>query len=425
MYRRWYILTALAGSVVGAAVGLWPAGPMWRSGPDAGRLEGFSPDGAVLFTSRTPHWNWIDRCPDPEILRWDVATGRLLARVALPCTEQSTVRLVRLSADGQTALVGEGRLKNPTQLNFETGEWYLHDGVTGTRQAGPVPGIARASDLSPDGRWFVGTRGHAAGGWKALGGEDIYSSADGARAVSLSEENGLKVAGCQFAPDGATVAVWWSGKDQPIIQVLDLPSGRERGRVQLPPRPWVRIDKWDGRRLEAVEREPEDPSGQSLWRAWSFDLSQQPVGEGIANPLLSVPVRDAAGRHFWIDGSEWVVYGTLVAPPPPLPWWWDRFHKALGLSRPPGRQLLSTARLVDRATGATRYKLPHAVGHPLRMSPDGQRLACMGDGDSVEVWDMDPLRWPWAIAAGVAASAGVLALGRGRRRALDGARPIS
>src|SRR5437660_389248 len=95
---RWYASAILAGLAAAAVVWFSPIGPVWRSPPKAGRLEGFSPDGQILITTNVvPHWGYSD--PNPELCRWDAATGRLLGRVKLACPELEVVKGVRPSGD--------------------------------------------------------------------------------------------------------------------------------------------------------------------------------------------------------------------------------------------------------------------------------------------------------------------------------------
>ncbi len=74
MSKRTCILAAFFGLLVGGAVWLWPARPMWVSEPGAGRIVGFSFDRRILVTcSDSAHG-------DQAVSRWQVDTGRLLSR---------------------------------------------------------------------------------------------------------------------------------------------------------------------------------------------------------------------------------------------------------------------------------------------------------------------------------------------------------
>ena len=152
MRKRWFILAALAGSLATLAVWFWPHGPAWRSGPNAGDLHGFSPDGRILVTV------YMDS--NPVLSRWDAATGRLLSRATLPCADPKRMKRVKPSPDGRVAVVDEDTMKDGI-LENPRGEdrVYLHDGVTGERRAGPLPELRHVGfhAFSPDGQWFCGT----------------------------------------------------------------------------------------------------------------------------------------------------------------------------------------------------------------------------------------------------------------------------
>lgn len=71
----WHILAIVTGILAATAVWAWPDRPLWRSGPNVGRLEGFSPDGRWLFTTRNPP-RTVDGFPNPEVrspARWSPA----------------------------------------------------------------------------------------------------------------------------------------------------------------------------------------------------------------------------------------------------------------------------------------------------------------------------------------------------------------
>ncbi len=107
MRLRWYILAALAAAMATIVVWAWPDGPMWRSGPNAGRLQDFSADGQILITSFIPNLTPQGR-PDPIVWRWNVETGELLSRVVFPCKDRKKYKAVSASDDGRLVLVGEG-----------------------------------------------------------------------------------------------------------------------------------------------------------------------------------------------------------------------------------------------------------------------------------------------------------------------------
>jgi hypothetical protein len=358
----------------------------------------------------------------------------------LPCVDSQKIKVVRPSPDGQVALVGEGMPADRGGLNFGTGDWYLYDAVSGQRRAGPIARVAWIAPkaFSEDGRWFWGRRGDPQGGLDATEGAVVFSAATGDLVLDLLDRDGMRAGMCFFAPDGETVAVVWVTPGQPprdtrhTIQIIDLPSGQERCRLNLPPSEWEWFDKWDGRLLWAVERLPGEQAPAGVphnsfvqlpavpafrLKCWAFDLSPGGMGEGIEQPLLLGRTSGPAGSSYWQEGPGWAAYFQLVPPEAQgtADGWWSPLMARLVGKRDPAPMRV-TVRVADPASGATRYEFPRPMGYPCAIAPDGRRLACAGGSHSVEVWDADPWpRWPGAVAAGVAAAAGVLALGWRRR----------
>jgi hypothetical protein len=333
--------------------------------------------------------------------------------------------------------VGEGERISPpisSELpDFGSGDWYLHDGITGKRLAGPIRGVGMVfpnpNPFSPDGRWALGFHfdpgGKGKPPWSGKPTLHIFSATTGEVIAQVGERDGSDPTGCCFAPNGDSAAIFWSYMDKQsgyarhTMRIFELPSGRERLRFDLPKRPWIRVDGWDGRFLEAVASVPDDPSGDVVWQSCVFDLSKEPVGEGFEDPLLRGTDGAGDAPKSWLHGEDWVGRFRILPaddPPPAVLAWWDRIAARVGLRRRPSGIQVS-ARLIDRATGQVRYEAPTPIGHPPRVSPDGRWLACRHDSESIEVWDTKrrPL-WPQALAAGIVAGGGVLLVGRWRRR---------
>jgi hypothetical protein len=434
MLKGRYILASLAGSLAAAAVWGWPVGPIWRSGPDRGWINGFSADGRIIVTSR----HWGDKGPtlsDPEVSRWDAATGKLLSRAVMSCAtpfnSKDGLREAFPSPDGKRALVGIGP-PFPATASLATGNWYLHDGVTGERLTGPIPGMNRAYrfNFSPDGRWFAGHRGDPqAGSAEGVGGIDIYSAATAERVVALPDENGCNARRAVFSHDGTSAALNWgaSARKQDdgapaVFRIIEVPSGKERRRITFPAGPWEFADivRWDGRYLEVRALKPDGPAGESLEYTTIFDSEQDDLGEGFEDPVL----RCRRNKEVWnasTSGPDWLMYFTIGPPPPPrkgFAGWFESLAVRVGAARPPtrgGRQV--TVRFADRETGVIRYELPRPVDLDLFVSPDGHRLVCGGHDYGIEVWDTyPPVRWHKALLAGLAAAGGVLAIAKWRRR---------
>src|SRR5262249_13034242 len=144
--------------------------------------------------------------------------------------------------------------------------------------------------------------------------------------VELPDQDGMR-AFPYFPPDGETVAVHWTPRDpkdgaaRDSVQIIELPSGRERYRFELPPRKWG-VRKWDGRRLEALAIDPDGPPDGYLRRCYVFDLSQNPVGEGVEEPGLNEP-SDRGMPVYWAEDAGRAAYFSWVPPAPtgtPSPW---------------------------------------------------------------------------------------------------------
>jgi hypothetical protein len=416
--KRWYVLAVAAGGLLGGAVWLWPVKALWRSPPQAGFPRGFSPDGRIVVTRLVPSQRHLS--PDlsvmrlvpaqrhlpPVVSRWDTETGKLLSKAYMQCEHPTRIKEVRPSPDGRLALVGEGFNSDPTREDFESGEWFLHDGMTGKRFAGPIPDVSfvPVEPFSPDGRFFWAMRDPEA--WPRP--SSIHSGATGELLFALPDRDRLE--GVAFAPDGETVAVLWLSKDEAahLVRIIELPSGKERRKLQLPQRDWVMLGKWDGRQFEAVAFE----ASEVRW--FTFDLAQDVV-EGVEDPLRKESM-DKGEPNVWIAGESWVAYVTPVPPPEPPdnPGWWERLTTWMGARPALAQSPQLSVRLADRLTGETRYELLQPSG-PCFITADGRRLACAAENEAVEVWDLDPPpRWPRALAAGAVIALAVLALGRWR-----------
>jgi hypothetical protein len=169
-----------------------------------GQLEGFSPDGQTLITTNVvPLWGYSD--PNPEICRWDAATGQLLGRVKLACPDLEVVRGVRTSPDGRLALVGEAPDGDGCDAWSTTQNWYVHDAITGRRLATLTAGRAAAPRraFSNDGRWFMMFRDREPSS-RCI---SIFSAASAKVVLDLPEQQGRNALSCSFAPDGTTAAV--------------------------------------------------------------------------------------------------------------------------------------------------------------------------------------------------------------------------
>ena len=436
MRKRWYVLAVLAGAITSVVTAYWPTAPIWVSGPDAGGISGISHDGKILVATRVYRLGGTI-LPKPEVSRWEMETGKLLTRTELICSPAShfhILRELRPSGDGRLVLVSDGQYQDPkgpaNSAMFETGDWYLHDGLTGMLVAGPISGVAQIAfpdAFSPDGRWFLGRRGDPRGGYKSLGGIAIFDSSNGEDLNKLADRDGLQVTDCYFAPDGETAALscipkqWEEGKSRSTIQVIELPSGRVQRQFDLPLRKWMRFGPWDGRYFQAFVQAEGDSSRCLPLRKCVFDAAQNPAGEGVEDPHLVQGLNSEGKVAYSTDGPGWRVEFTELPSPAPLSkfdQWLDSVATRLGVRRHRTSGMDRSVRFVDPAKGSTRYALPVPLGFPCYVSHDGRRIAATTDQDGFEVWDADPWpRWPFVLTGSLAASIGMLSVGKWRHRA--------
>jgi hypothetical protein len=348
----------------------------------------------------------------------------------MACADPAKLKLVWPSADGKLALVGEGGpLPNTARADFGTGDWYLHDGVTGQRRLGPIPGVVMAyrSSFSLDGRWFHAFRSPFAHRPGDPQNTAIFSAATGDVLIELAERNNL-TASCLFAPDGCSAVVTWWPKQYPLgettlaVEVIELPSGKLRRRCELPKRPWVWARRWDGRILEMMVNLPADGQGRVPTRSCVFDLTRDPIGVGVENPLLTAFLDAESGPNHWQAGNGWLAFFTVHRTPPTPPWHqkvreWLQAKLGIGFFDKEHRYF--SAKFVDPATGAFRYEVPRLLQPTCLVSPDGRLLAADVGESAIEVWQIPPTpRWPIALVAGLGVATAVALFGRYRRNVL-------
>jgi WD40 repeat protein len=427
---RWYWRAAafFPAALFAVAMWLWLSGPVWRTPTHAGWLHGFSPDNKVFVTSSR------DYLSDPWVCRWDAASGKPLGRVVLPCDKEAPIKTVCPSPDGKLALVGEGVSSSPAVVDFGIGQWYLHDAITGQRLTGPLPDVAFVPlyiAFSLDGRWFWSMRSP----WfkKERNGCDIFSTT-GERIVELPNRDDWAPAGCHFAPDGDTVAVNWvltnTKKEQSAasghyrITVLELPSGKERYRFDLPSREWLRFDSWDGRHLDVVMQMPLEQPGDYTRVSCLFDLSTNPVTETKDSWPKDQKTQESS--DFWFRGPGRLVHAHFRGPAKASTGarlWLEQTGQKLGLL-PTRNPTALDVKIVSRDSGATLYELPWPIGHPCMLSPDANLLACAAPDEAFEAWRTNPPpRWPAIAGAAIGTWLAVLIVVGTARRTTRWGRP--
>jgi hypothetical protein len=413
LWRR-YALAVAAGLAAAAGTWVWLEGPTWRSsaaGP--GTLPHFSRDGRTLTTCHGQELK--PGAPfAPRLVRWDVATGRMLADVPVawegPPPAMPEWAAFTFLPDDARVLVGVP-LRDPPRHHYV---YYTYDAATGQRLAGPVQADHWMQDCSDDGRWFMARQDN----YKGLA---VVAAATGETALRLGPGPDAHPWSVAFAPGGGRVAVHWrpeKGSGPHAVVIHELPSGRELRRLPLPDRPWQRVNEWRGDgRLYAEVNDP-DPSGPRSYfrRSYSFSLADADFGAERPEPLLAGHVAGGGGgQTFWEAGPGWVAHIDLLgARRSPVEQALDWLDRRLGTSlapRPVGR---GRVRMLDAATGAARCELP-LVTYPCAVSPDGRWVAA--GGEAIEMWAVPPPRKGlWAAGAGLLA-AGVMLLVARRRSA--------
>lgn len=433
LYKCRYVFAVLTAVFAAAVVFLWPVGPMWQSPPNveaqngfsANRLHGFSPDGTVIVTSFVAAPDASGKS-DPVISRWDASSGQLLSRAELPCIRQIRGDEIRTSADGRLALVAE------ISAVVDQFDYFLHDAITGRRLAGPIQ--ARGFGFSEDGRWLH-TRTSRRISSTQYGSIEIRSATTGEPILSCPAPDGFSTVTHMLAPDGASMAIVLgsmktsrAGK-QYSVMIVELPSGKEIRRFDLPGTNWEQIDRWDGRRLQFRLTKMLEPSGSgNIKGSRTFDTTLDPIGWGTSDPLLTAASFEGEPPKDWIDGSESVAYlEWLRQPTVPTPGhqiflqWLLRIAGVRNVPPyvpPNGEHMI--VRVVDRKSGMATYEAVHPAHQSIKVSSSGRLLACMSQDSVVTVWDTAPeprwKRWPWSLAAGLSVLAVCWLLGRVRWR---------
>src|SRR5262249_37403323 len=151
-------------------------------------------------------------------------------------------------------------------------------------------GVSHVGAFSDDNRWFVAYRGEPRSGIRNSHRPAVFETASGKCILELSQES--KRGGfCLFSPDGNSLAVSWppssnmDDKQPNVVEIVELPNGRRRRTVEFVQGSWDFVINWDGRFLTTIagvnNREPKDISRRQI----VYDLDQNPLGDGIADPL--------------------------------------------------------------------------------------------------------------------------------------------
>jgi WD40 repeat protein len=260
--------------------------PGHRHGPLA---VAFLPDGRTVATInrcpwvRTPVQDW----PDWSLCRWDAASGKELARTRTD--PGGEVRLTAFSPDGRLAVtvLHDGTLRLwdvPAGKELRRWQVPMREVTVGSPKLGTKALSLAISEpaFSPDGKVLLAAHGTTVSRWEVATGKELpafkapttydetlnaggtrcFASPDGRTLLLVARNDGVLdrlplwrllfldadsgrvlreiAAGsgfvpprlCAFAPDGKTLAV----VDRSLVQLWEVASGQERGRVQTPGR---------------------------------------------------------------------------------------------------------------------------------------------------------------------------------------------
>jgi WD40 repeat protein len=371
----------------------------------------FDDTGAVLATSA---WDATTRLWDPrtgrQLVATDAGTARWFggdARVGYAQGSEAfglwtlAVSRERRSFQGHQGNVWKAQIAGDDRLMVSAGDdgvrfWDLDAPSEGGKEitALHVPGRARAVLLQDDAlitagaggvrRWPLSTD-FSRGGVRRGQPKSIGPKLGGVVAVNES---------ASLSPDGQRLAVVHD-RGRALIFDLDRPERLVRldGQAGLadvafsPDGKWLASGNWQG--LSGVriwdagtgKLEHELPWPQSTHVAFSPDGQYLVTGTGVEYQFREVGTwrlvrrlaRERAGK----------LPGFMV---------FTRRGNVLAVGHS-----LTLVRLVDPATGSELATLP-AAGHPLCFSPDGRRLATLGENSTIDVWDLHLIRQQLAPA---------------------------
>jgi hypothetical protein len=294
-------------------------------------------------------------------------------------------------------------------------QYCVNHADDGRKLAGPFESDHWVVSYSQDGRWCCASKDKL----KGLAVIDTGTAETVLRLSPLADRYPWATA---FSPDGQSVAVHWrpvAKGDRHVVAIYELPSGREIRRLDLPERPWQRINSWESDdRLYAEINEPDSNGPRSYFRrTFSFNVSDADFGAERMEPLRAGHVAGNGRQTYWDTGDGWVAHLTTLSPDegPPLRKATEWIDRKFGTSLTAKYTSSVRIRMLDSANGSIRCEVPQAASG-CTFSQDGRWIASAGN--AVEVWSVPPPRQAlWSTVAGLATFGTILAVGRRRSRA--------
>jgi len=411
---RWPILFGLLVAIV---IWFWPIKAVWRI-ETTDRLLGFGGGGRSVLTISASE----DGSEPAHLQQRDVTTRQITASVEIRLDAVKRNSDMRVSADRKALLIGN---RGPDDSEDPQTDYFIVDAITGNRRAGPLNDVEHINPISfsKDGRWLwvYHKADNPDAGLQEI---DLLSATTGELVLGLRPDEDRNPWSCCFSDDGNRVAVLWRAKEDATdiacqIRLMDVPSGRESRRIELPAGDWNLIHRWDDHSMILVLNIPDGNLGY-FRRCREFDLSSPTLSEGIDKPLLSGyasnPDKDGDGffddkpygQTWWADGPGWLAYVASETIPITN---WERtlscvdswIGTRLYRTKKSHRQL--SVRRVNPVSGWTISRIPNiSHGWQPDFSDDGRWIAIETNG-GLELWDtLPPPRWPWALGAGVIAT---------------------
>ncbi|MFG2128994.1 helix-turn-helix domain-containing protein [Streptomyces sp. NPDC048751] len=343
------------------------------------------PDGAVRGAAFSPDGRTVAAASASAVRVWDVATGRKRhSFTGLP-----EPQAVAFGPDGRTVAAVVSR-------NVPVRVWDVATGRTRPAHGSRIEGTAVA--FSPDGRTCAALR--------ADGSVQLREVATGKVRRTIRDGPG-SADELAFAPDGRTLAIPGPGDK---VRLWDTVSGELRATVTAGHhgRGAMKVALGaDGRTLVTssnadptirVHRLPADRPRTTLpGQAGTHvaDMAFSPDGRTVGTVRQGPPGRGAVQLWDVRTGDREAALALDADPAPQgqqLPFPVSRLG-AVGFG-PNGRALAARAtengviEIRDVATGRLRQSRALAVGDTAVLSPDGTRLALVGEKGSVRIWHL-------------------------------------